>query len=117
MSASVLCAVSAKTSNPRSLRLLLGAIAHGSLLYAVVRLAPAEFVAYTWLALALAYQAVARRWKLLFLQAGAALTAGGAAVWVCLALPPDALRYAILRSEWEAGTSATRTAQDTSISS
>jgi len=95
VSATVLCAVSAKTSNPRSLRILLGAIAHGSLLYAVVRLVPAESVAYVWLALALAYQATVLRWKLYFLEAGAALTAGAAAVWVCLALPPDALRFLI----------------------
>jgi len=95
VSATVLCAVSAKTSNPRSLRILLGAIAHGSLLYAVVRLVPAEFVAYVWLALALAYQAAVLRWKLYFLEAGAALAAGAAAVWVCLALPPDALRFLI----------------------
>jgi hypothetical protein len=95
VSATVLCAVSAKTSNPRSLRILLGAIAHGSLLYAVVRLVPAELVAYVWLALALAYQATVLRWKLYFLEAGAALTAGAAAVWVCLALPPDALRFLI----------------------
>ena len=95
VSATVLCAVTAKTSNPRSLQLLLGAIAHGALLYALVRLVPAEFVAYLWLALALAYQAAARRWKLLFLEAGAAVTAGTAAVWVCLALPPDPLRFLI----------------------
>jgi hypothetical protein len=95
VSATVLCAVSAKTSNPRSLQLLLGAIAHGSLLYAVVRVVPAEFVAYLWLALALGYQAATRRWKLFFLEAGAVLTAGSAAVWVCLALPPDPLRFLI----------------------
>jgi hypothetical protein len=85
VSATVLCAVTTKTSNPRSLQLLLGAVAHGTLLYGVVRLVPAEFVAYLWLALALAYQMVARRWKLLYLDAGA----------VCLALPADPLRYLI----------------------
>lgn len=95
VSATVLCAVTTKTSNPRSLQLLLGAIAHGTLLYGVARLMPAEWVAYVWLALALAYQAVSRRWKLLYLEAGAVATAGTAAVWVCLALPADPLRYLI----------------------
>ncbi|MHC4577757.1 MAG: hypothetical protein ACYTED_10160, partial [Planctomycetota bacterium] len=95
VAATVLCAVRAKGANPPALRLLLGALAHASLLYGLALLVPADFLAYVWLGLALAHQVAGRKLKLLFLEAGAALTAGAAAVWVVSVQPAEPLSLAI----------------------
>ncbi len=89
--ASTLCAVSPEGPSPRSLALLLGGAAHGLLLVGLARVVPAAWLGYAWIAVALALQGAARRFPLRFLEAGAALALGAAAIRGFVAPDPIAL--------------------------
>ncbi len=89
--ASTLCAVSPEGPSPQALVLLLGAAAHGLLLAGLARVVPAPWLGYAWIAAALAMQGVARRFPLRFLDAGAAILAGAAAIRGFVAPDPVAL--------------------------
>lgn len=93
--ATVLWAARGKGRNPRALTLALAAIAHVTFLCAIWRFFPAEAVAYVWLAAALVLQVLGRRFRIPFLQAGAAMGAGAAALWT-LATSPDALSLGLV---------------------
>ncbi len=78
--ASTLSAVSPEGPSPRALVLVLGAAAHGLLLAGLERVVPAAWLGTAWIAAALAMQAASRRFPLRFLDAGAAILAGAAAI-------------------------------------
>jgi hypothetical protein len=77
--ASALTAASPEGPSPRALVLLLGGAAHGLLLTGLARVVPGAWLAYAWLAVALAMQGAARRFPLRFLEAGAAIAAAAGA--------------------------------------
>jgi hypothetical protein len=77
--ATVLCATTPEGPSPRSLVLLLGGAAHALLLMGLWRIVPAPWAPFSWLAVALAMQGAARRFPLVFLDAGAAIAAASAA--------------------------------------
>jgi hypothetical protein len=89
--ATTLCATSPEGPTPRTLVLLLGGAAHGLLLFGLARVLPGSWVGYAWISVALAMQAAARRFPLVFLEAGATIAAAAAAFRGFAVLDPIAL--------------------------
>ncbi len=94
--ATVLTAASPEGPSPRTLVLLLGGAAHGLLLFGLARVVPGAWLGYAWIAVALAMQGAARRFPLVFLEAGATIAAAAAAFRGFAAPDPIALGSAAL---------------------
>jgi hypothetical protein len=89
--ATVLSATRPEGPSPRTLGLLLGGAAHALLLMGLGRVLDGPWIGYAWIAVALAMQASARRFPLVFLEAGAMAAAAAAAFRGFAATDPVAL--------------------------
>jgi hypothetical protein len=94
--ATALTATSPEGPSPRTLVLLLGGAAHGLLLFGLARVLPGAWIHYAWIAVALAMQGAARRFPLVFLEAGATIAAAAAAFRGFAVLDPIVLGAAAL---------------------